>query len=139
MCKSRLLKKASPVNEFVKCKLLPFFSPFKYSIKGASLGGPIIKNKVFFYISAEQVRQDAPATSLSASDASHAPGGNYSQANADTLAALASFLKTKFNYDPGAFQGYSFQTNSDKVTAKLDWNINAKNWMSKREKKTLFF
>jgi hypothetical protein len=102
-------------------------TPFKYSIKGASLGGPIIKNKVFFYISAEQVRQDAPATSLSASDASHAPGGNYSQANADTLAALASFLKTKFNYDPGAFQGYSFQTNSDKVTAKLDWNINAKN------------
>lgn len=102
-------------------------TPFKYSIKGLSLGGPILKNKLFFYVSAEQVRQDAPATSLVASDATNSPGGNYSQANADTLAALSSFLKTKYAYDPGAFQGYSFQTNSDKVTAKLDWNINAKN------------
>jgi hypothetical protein len=92
-----------------------------------SLGGAILKNKLFFYVSGEVVRQTAPATSLSASDASHSPGGNYSQANADTLTALSGFLKTKFGYDPGAFQGYSFQTNSDKITAKLDWNINSKN------------
>jgi len=102
-------------------------TPFTYSIKGASLGGPIIKNKLFFYVSAEQVRQDAPATTVLASDASHAAGGLYSQANADTLTALANFLKQKFNYDPGAFQGYTFKTYSDKITAKLDWNINSKN------------
>jgi len=62
-----------------------------------------------------------------ASDASHAAGGVYSQANADTLTALSNFLKSKFNYDPGDFQGYNFKTNSDKITAKLDWNINSKN------------
>jgi hypothetical protein len=62
-----------------------------------------------------------------ASDASHAAGGNYSQANADTLTALSSFLKSKFGYDPGSFQGYTFKTYSDKITAKLDWNINSKN------------
>ncbi len=102
-------------------------TPFNYDIKGFSLGGPIIKDKLFFFVSGEQVRQDAPATSLSASDASHPAGGNYSQANADTLTALSGFLKSKYGYDPGAFQGYSFKTNSDKITAKLDWNINAKN------------
>ncbi len=100
---------------------------YDYYIRGMSLGGAILKNKLFFYVSGEVVRQTAPATSLSASDASHSPGGNYSQANADTLTALSGFLKTKFGYDPGAFQGYSFQTNSDKITAKLDWNINSKN------------
>jgi hypothetical protein len=102
-------------------------TPFNYSIRGFSLGGPIIKDKLFFFVSGERVRQDAPATSLSASDASHAAGGNYSQANADTLTALSSFLQSKFGYDPGAFQGYTFKTYSDKITAKLDWNINSKN------------
>ena len=102
-------------------------TPFDYSIKGFSLGGPIIKDKLFFFISGESVRQDAPATSMLASDASHAAGGNYSQANADTLTALSSFLKSKFGYDPGSFQGYTFKTYSDKITAKLDWNINSKN------------
>ena len=102
-------------------------TPFNYSITGFSLGGPIIKDKLFFYVSGEEVRQTAPATSMLASDATHTAGGNYSQANADTLTALAGFLKSKFGYDPGAFQGYSFKTNSDKITAKLDWNINLKN------------
>ena len=101
-------------------------TPFDYSIKGANVGGPIIKNKLFFFVSAEQVRQDAPATSWQPSDATHAPGGNYSQANADTLAKIASFLQSKFGYDPGAFQNFTFKTYSDKITAKLDWNISPK-------------
>ena len=102
-------------------------TPFDYKIKGFSIGGPIIENKLFFFVSAEQVRQDAPATSMLTSDASHAAGGNYSQANSDTLTVLSNFLKSKYGYDPGAFQGYTFKTYSDKITAKLDWNINAKN------------
>jgi hypothetical protein len=102
-------------------------TPFDYSITGFSLGGPIIKDKVFFFVSGERVRQDAPATSMLASDATHAAGSNYSQANADDLTALSTFLKDKYGYDPGAFQGYSFRTYSDKITAKLDWNINSKN------------
>lgn len=102
-------------------------TPFDYSIRGFSLGGRIIKNKLFFFVSGERVRQDAPATSMLPSDASHAAGGNYSQANADDLTALSTFLKDKYGYDPGAFQGYSFRTYSDKITAKLDWNINSKN------------
>ncbi|MDE3143342.1 MAG: TonB-dependent receptor, partial [Bacteroidota bacterium] len=101
---------------------------YNYSIKGFSLGGPLVKNKLFFYFSGEEVNQTAPSTSMIASDASHTPLANVvSQANADTLNALANFLKTKFNYDPGAFQGYSFVTKSDKITAKIDWNINSKN------------
>lgn len=103
----------------------------KFNLRGFAVGGPIIKNKLFFFVSAEQVRQELPATSFIASDASHpATPGSVSVANADTLARLASFLKTNFGYDAGPFQGYSQKTQSDKITAKIDWNINSRNTLT---------
>jgi len=106
-------------------------TPFNFSVLGASLGGAIIKNKLFFFINAEQNLQSAPATGIIPSDASHSPtSGVVSQTNADSLTALASFLKTNYNYDPGAFTGYSFKTNSYKVNARIDFNINDKNTLS---------
>ncbi len=100
----------------------------KYNLRGASVGGPIIKNKLFFFVSGEQVRQEVPATSFIASDANHAvAAGSVSFANADTLTQLSNFLKSKFGYDPGPFQGYNQKTQSDKITAKIDWNINNSN------------
>jgi len=103
---------------------------FDFHTRGFAVGGPIIKDKVFFFVSAEQVRQTAPATSFIASDATHSPGIGISQANADILTALSDTLKNHFGYDPGAFQGYSFKTQSDKITAKIDWNINPKNTLT---------
>ncbi|MGG9960724.1 TonB-dependent receptor [Ferruginibacter sp. SUN106] len=106
-------------------------TPITFNLRGFSVGGAIIKNKVFFFVSAEQVRQELPATSYIASDASHPPvNGSVSQANADTLAKLASFLQTKFGYTAGPFQGYNQKTQSDKITAKIDWNINDKNTLT---------
>ena len=106
-------------------------TPFSFGILGASLGGALIKNKLFFFINAEQDLQSAPATGLVASDATHSPvAGVVSQANADTLKALASFLKSTYGYDPGAFEGYSFKTNSYKINAKIDYNINNSNTLT---------
>jgi hypothetical protein len=106
-------------------------TPIQYNLKGFSIGGPIIKNKVFFFVSAEMVRQELPATSFIASDATHpATAGSVSVANADTLRKLADFLQTKFGYTAGPFQGYNQKTQSDKITAKIDWNINANNTLT---------
>ena len=106
-------------------------TPLSLKVQGGSIGGAIIKNKLFFFINAEQDIQTAPATSVIASDASHPPSGSsVSQANADTLRALAAFLKSNYNYDPGAFQGYSFQTNSYKVDARIDYNIDNANTLT---------
>jgi carboxypeptidase family protein len=108
-------------------------SPFSYYTRGASLGGPIIQNKLFFFINYEAVKQTAPAYSVVASGgaAGLSPSaGAVSQANADTLNALASFLKSKFNYDPGSYQGYSFASSSKKLTARIDWNIDSKSTLT---------
>ena len=108
-------------------------SPFNFYTWGFSLGGPIIKNKLFFFVNYEKVKQTAPAYTVVASGGAQglAPtAGLVSQANADTLNALASFLKSKFNYDPGQYQGYSFASQSKKITARIDWNIDSKNTLT---------
>ncbi len=111
-------------------------SPFSYYTRGGSLGGAIIKNKLFFFVNYEKVKQTAPAYSAVASGGPSglsASAGSVSQANFDTLTALANFLKTTSkagNYDPGAFQGYSFASQSTKITARIDWNITDKHTLT---------
>lgn len=101
---------------------------FEYNIRGLSVGGPVIKNKLFFFISGEQERQSQPATTLVANKPGQtAIPGIISQAVADTLDALKSFLQTKYNYNSGEYQGYNYRTQSDKLTVKIDWNINTRN------------
>ncbi len=104
---------------------------FDYNLRGASFGGPIIPNKLFFFLSGEQERISQPATGLVANKPGQtAVPGVVSQAVADTLDALKSFLMSKFNYDPGVYQNYNYRTNSDKLTVRLDWNINQANTLT---------
>lgn len=101
---------------------------FDYNLRGVAVGGPIIPNKLFFFISAEQERITQPATSLVAAKAGQTPvPGVISQAVADTLNKLKDFLAQKFGYDPGSYENYNYRTQSDKVTLRFDWNINAAN------------
>jgi hypothetical protein len=48
---------------------------FTYNTKGASIGGPIIKNKLFFFVSGEQERLSSPGTTLTALKAGQTAGG----------------------------------------------------------------
>ncbi|HKH59975.1 MAG TPA: carboxypeptidase regulatory-like domain-containing protein [Flavitalea sp.] len=106
-------------------------SDFDYNLRGASIGGPIIKNKLFFFISGEQERISQPATTLVANKPGQtAVPGITSQAVADTLDALKDFLISKFGYDPGLYENYSYRTNSDKLTVRLDFNINKANTLT---------
>ena len=105
-------------------------TPFNYHQLGFSVGGPIIKNKLFFFVSGEQERISAPATAYVATGSSSGSGGAVSQADAATLDAIANYLKTNYKYDPGAYQGYNYDTHSDKLTVKLDWNIDKNNTLS---------
>jgi hypothetical protein len=101
---------------------------FDYSLSGFAFGGALVKNKVFYFVSAEQERVTTPATSYIASDANNQPNpASVSLANADTLNKLKQFLVDTYGYNPGLYQGYSYKTKSDKLTAKIDWNINTKN------------
>jgi hypothetical protein len=101
-----------------------------YTQRGISLGGPIIKNKLFFFVSGEQERISDPATAFTALQTGQTSGGSISQVTASDLNTLRDFLKTKYNYDAGAFENYNLRTRSDKIAAKLDWNIDKNNTLS---------
>jgi hypothetical protein len=104
---------------------------FSYNLFGFTAGGAIIKNKLFFFINAETENKVTPGTSWQASNATNAPNGvNISNANQNKLDSLANFLKTKYGYDPGAYQGYSYTAESKRLTVKVDWNIDEKNTFS---------
>jgi hypothetical protein len=97
---------------------------YTYNLRGASIGAPIIENKLFIFVSAEQERISQPATTFVAAKPGQAPiPGVVSQAIADTLDALKNFLIQKYNYNPGNYQNYNYNTYSDKLTARLDWNV----------------
>jgi len=100
---------------------------FNYHLLGFSFGAPIIKNKLFLFLDAETERRTSPATSFVAKQGAQAAGGNVSIADAATLDQLKNFLLTNYNYNPGTYQGYSYGFAADRITARLDYNINSRN------------
>jgi len=106
--------------------------PFTYRQTGASIGAPIIPNKLFIFVSGEQERISQPANTIVASEAGVA-GSNVSQVKRSDLDGLKDYLLNPakgYTYDPGSYQGFTYPTYSDKLTAKLDWNINKSNTLS---------
>lgn len=98
---------------------------------GVSVGAPLIKNKLFVFLNAEAERREDPLQ-YRALRPGETSGGNITRVRATALDSLRDFLKSKYNYDPGDYDGYTLPTYSDKALAKLDYNINSKNKLSLR-------
>jgi hypothetical protein len=91
---------------------------------GARIGGALIKNKLFVFGSFEQETQTDPGSNFVATRTGTEP--NRSIAKAADLDRLKDFLKTKFKYDPGAYENWNKEKYSQKVNLRLDWNISDK-------------
>ncbi len=104
------------------------YSDFQFSNMGFRVGGPIIKNKLFFFANYEQEKQDVPGTTFTASRGT--PGPTVSQVLATDLDGLSTFLASNDGYNAGPYENYKLKQNSDKGTLKLDWNINKNNKFS---------
>ena len=92
---------------------------------GATLSGPIIKNKVFFIVNYERTDRQDPSF-YNVGD----PGAAMTQAEGDQI---ANQLQTKYGYDPGSYLGaYKIFTRSDKLFARLDFKLNNSNTLTLR-------
>ena len=91
---------------------------------GFSLGGPIVKNKLFFFVNAEIERRDDAGSNFVADNGSNT-GANVSRVLASDLQAVSDAL-AGIGYQTGPYEGYIHETNNIKGILKLDWTINSK-------------
>ncbi len=91
---------------------------------GFRLGGPIIKDKLFFFVNYERQEDEIPQP-FNFSNYT----GRSSQADLDNL---SSFLQSTYGYNPGSFDQSVRTLEADKITAKIDWNINEDHKLSFR-------
>lgn len=94
---------------------------------GASVGGPIIKDKLFFFANFEKDE----VTELGSAFLPNTGSGaiNESSVLLSDLQIVQNILSQVQigggnNYNPGAFEGFTFDAESTKGIFKLDWNIN---------------
>jgi len=100
---------------------------------GLTFGGPIIKNKLFFFVNAEY--------SQVPSIVNRWKGSTDGVANADafisrtTLADLekaSKHVKDKYGYDTGSWTNFPANENNLKILARIDWNITNKHHLALR-------
>lgn len=95
----------------------------KTKIYGASLGGPIIKNKLFFFVNAEWENSSQPS-SVTFFPAGSSSSGTTSAAPRDSLNKFHDILKSKYGYEAGVYDNRpNFVTKNHKLLGKINWNI----------------
>ncbi len=94
---------------------------FNENIYGFRLGGPIIKNKLFFFANVESQKKIDPGTLYVANGEA---GGTPTRVLPADLKTVSDLLQSKYGYTTGPYSNFDFLTQSIKFLTRLDYNIN---------------
>lgn len=105
---------------------------------GFTLGGPIVKNKLFFFVNYEYVKTPTIANRWRGSEDGKEDANNYiSRTKLSDLQKVSDFVKDKYGYDTGSYTNFPADESNQKILARIDWNINDKNHLAVRYNYTL--
>ena len=91
---------------------------------GFTFGGPIIKNKLFFFINGEMAKTPTVANRWRASTNGVADANNFiSRTTESDMQSVSDFVKSKYGYDTGSYTDFPADEGNNKLLARLDWNI----------------
>ena len=96
---------------------------------GVSVGGPIVKDKLFFFVNFEyQSDVDPGQTHFARNSEDDEFGGatQYNRPTVEKMEEISNYLQKTYGYNPGRYQNYSASTPDYKLLARLDWNITDK-------------
>jgi hypothetical protein len=112
---------------------IPTVTQSKSRTIGAQIGGPIIKNKLFFFVNVEQVEVSVPGVVWKASRPGVTADANTTRVRASALDSVSAYLKSKYGYETGPYENLgNFNTKNQKLLGRLDWIINTKHTASFR-------
>ena len=105
---------------------------------GLNIGGPIIKNKLFFFLNAEYEDNVSPGPSyiLRKSDSEAFGTDNVVRPTEADVKTMQDYLKNTYNYDPGRITNYPASTPTFRLMGRVDWNIDDANKLSVRLSRT---
>lgn len=91
---------------------------------GFTLGGPILKNKLFFFVNAEAIKIPTIVNRWRGSTKGIADPDNFiSRTSLKDLQTVSDFVKNKYGYDTGSYADFPADKNNYKLLARIDWNI----------------
>ena len=100
---------------------------------GFSLGGPIIKNKLFFFTNGEMIQIPTVANRWRASTDGSMDAQNYlSRTTIGDLQTVSNFVRNKYGYDTGSYTDFPADEKNYKFLIRLDWNITDKHHLAAR-------
>ncbi|MEO6150982.1 MAG: TonB-dependent receptor [Mucilaginibacter sp.] len=91
---------------------------------GFRVGGPIIKNKLFFFVNGEIGRRSGPLANNA--------GETGAPISTATAKQIADYTLTTYKYDVGSYGAQDLKRENNKIFTKLDWNINDKHQLTAR-------
>lgn len=101
-------------------------------IYGVTLGGPIIKNKLFFFVNAETEKKPGQVVTWRPSENGVTDGKILSRTKIADMEAVHKHLLDNYGYDAGSYTDYPGDEQNVKLLARIDWNINEKNKLNVR-------
>ncbi|WP_319230491.1 TonB-dependent receptor [Draconibacterium orientale] len=103
------------------------------TLYGFTLGGPIIKNKLFFFVNAEKEETPTIANRWRASTDGVADADNFiSRTTEDDLQTVSDFVRNKYGYETGSYTSFPADQSNKKLLARIDWNITDKHRLALR-------
>ena len=100
---------------------------------GFSLAGPIIKNKLFFFVNGELIKSPGTGTSWRATENGVGNADAYqSYTTIADMERVQEHVARKYGYNTGSFTSFPADADNKKLLAKITWNINDKNRLDVR-------